>query len=121
LEFKIMQNFRNLKVWQKAHELALLVYRLTADFLREETFGLRHTLRRTAVDIPAYIAEGAAKTQDREFALSINSAIGLTSKLEYYALITLDLELLDPTNHENLNQEIVEVSKMLSGFNRKLG
>jgi four helix bundle protein len=114
-----MQNFRNLKVWQKAHQLALLVYRLTADLPREETFGLRHT-RRTAVDIPAYIAEGAAKTHDREFAALINSAIGLTARLEYYALMTLDLELLDRSNHENLSQEIVEVRKMLSGFTRKL-
>jgi len=56
-----MQNFRNLKVWQKAHDLALLVYRLTADFPREETFGLRHSLRKTAVDIPALIAEGQQK------------------------------------------------------------
>lgn len=115
-----MQNFRNLKVWQKAHELALLVYRLTADFPREETFGLRHSLRKTVVDIPALLAEGAAKTSDREFAASISAALGLSTRLEYYALIALDLELTNQTDHDNLNREIVEVRKMLSGFNRKL-
>ena len=115
-----MQNFRNLKVWQKAHELALLVYRLTADFPREETFGLRHSLRKTAVDIPAYIAEGAGKSADSEFARCINSALGLSTRLEYYNLIALDLELMNDSNHDDLNQEIVEVRKMLSGFNRKL-
>jgi len=115
-----MQNFRNLKVWQKAHELALLVYRLTADFPREETFGLRHSLRKTAVDIPALIADGAAKTSDHEFAGSINAALGLSARLEHYALIALDLELLKQPNHDNLNHENVEGRKMLSGFNRKL-
>ena len=115
-----MQNFRNLKVWQKAHQLALLVYRVTADFPREETFGLRHSLRKTAVDIPALIAEGAAKTSDNEFAASVSSALGLSTRLEYYALIALDLELMKKPNHDNLNEEIVEVRKMLSGFNRKL-
>jgi four helix bundle protein len=106
-----MQNFRNLKVWQEAHDLALLVYRLTADFPREETFGLRHSLRKTAVDIPALIAEGAAKNSDHEFAASIRSALGLSTRLEYYGL---------KTDHDNLNREIVEVRKMLTGFNRKL-
>ena len=115
-----MQNFRNLKVWQKAHELALLVYRLTADFPREEAFGLRHSLRKTAVDIPALIAEGAAKTSDQAFAASISSALGFSTRLEYYGLIALDLELMNQTDHDNLNREIVEVRKMLSGFNRKL-
>jgi len=115
-----MQNFRNLKVWQKAHDLALLVYRLTADFPREETFGLRHSLRKTAVDIPALIAEGAAKNSDHEFAASIRSALGLSTRLEYYGLMALDLELTSQTDHDNLNREIVEVRKMLTGFNRKL-
>ena len=115
-----MQNFRNLKVLQKAHELTLLVYRLTADFPREETFGLRHSLRKTAVDIPALIAEGAAKSSDHEFAASIRTALGLSTRLEYYGFIALDLELTAQPDHDLLNQEIVEVRKMLTGFSRKL-
>jgi len=54
-----MQDFHNLLVWQKAHQLALLTYKLTADFPRDEMFGLRTSLRRVSVDIPAYIAEGS--------------------------------------------------------------
>jgi len=115
-----MQNFRNLKVWQKAHELALMVYRLTADFPREETFGLRHSLRKTAVDIPALLAEGSGKSSDPEFASCVNAALGLSTRLEYFALISLDLELMNHPNHDSLNQEIVEVRTMLSGFSRKL-
>ena len=115
-----MQNFRNLKIWQKAHELALSVYRLTADFPREEAFGLKHSLRKAAVDIAASIAEGSSKPTDRDFAAAINSALGLSARLEYYALIALDLDLMNKSQHDNLNEEIVEARKMLSGFNRKL-
>lgn len=53
-----MQDFRNVKVWEKAHNLTLLVYQLTMNFPREELFGLRTQLRKTCVEIPAYIAEG---------------------------------------------------------------
>ncbi|HQU93424.1 MAG TPA: four helix bundle protein [Pyrinomonadaceae bacterium] len=53
-----MQDFRKLLVWQKAHDLALFTYRITADFPKEELFGLRNTLRKTGVDIPALVAEG---------------------------------------------------------------
>ena len=61
-----MQNFKNLLVWQKAHELALLTYRVTADFPRDELFGPRNSLRKTSVDIPAHIAEGCGKLDSPE-------------------------------------------------------
>jgi four helix bundle protein len=115
-----MQDFRNLKVWQKAHELALLTYKLTADFPREETFGLRHSLRKTAVDIPAYIAEGAAKANDKEFAASVNYALSLAKRLEYYALMASDLDFFEAGQYRKYNDEIVEVQKMLAGFKRRL-
>jgi len=53
-----MQDFRNLKVWQRAHEFALLTYRITSNFPKDEVFGLRHLKRKFATDIPALIAEG---------------------------------------------------------------
>ncbi len=115
-----MQDFRNLKVWRKAHELALMAYRLTADFPREETFGLRHSIRKTAVDIPAYIAEGAGKTNDAEFAASINMALSLAMRLEYFALVAHDLELMNPASHDLFSGSIVEVKKMLGGFRKTL-
>ncbi|MGD9562367.1 MAG: four helix bundle protein [Pyrinomonadaceae bacterium] len=115
-----MQDFKNLKVWQKAHELALLTYRLTADFPREELFGLRNSLRKTSIDIPAFIAEGCAKTTDGEFARTMSLAIALANRLEYYTLMALDLKMLSNEDHSSLTQAIVEVRKMLSGFSRAL-
>lgn len=51
-----MQDFRNLKVWQKAHGLALEVYRMTQSFPRDELYGLVSQLRRSAVSVPANVA-----------------------------------------------------------------
>ncbi len=115
-----MQDFKNLLVWQKAHELALFTYRITAEFPKEELFGLRNTLRKTSVDIPAFIAEGCSKTTDQEFGRMISNAIGLNNRLEYYALVAKDLELLNDSIHAEYAESIVEVRKMLSGLNQRL-
>ena len=115
-----MQDFRKLLVWQKAHELALLTYRLTADFPRDEVFGLRNSLRRTSVDVPAFIAEGCGKSSDAEFSKCIGGALALVTRLEYYALIALDLGMFSEANYKLLVDLIVETRKMLSGFTRRL-
>ena len=115
-----MQDFKNLKVWQKAHELALFTYKITAEFPKEELFGLRNTLRKTSVDIPAFIAEGCAKENNSEFARSIATTIALSNKLEYYALMSKDLTFLSDTVHTDYIDRIVEVRKMLSGLNKRL-
>ena len=115
-----MQDFRNLLVWKKAHELALLTYRLTADFPKEEIFGLRNSLRRTSVDIPGYIAEGCGKSDDTEFRRTIGAALSLANRLEYYSLVAFDLQMFSRANHDELVAKTVEVRKMLSGFTRRL-
>ena len=116
-----MQNFRNLLVWRKAHELALLTYRLTTTFPKDEAFGLRNSLRKTAVDIPAYIAEGAGKRTDSEFFNTLSVAIALANRLEYYALLSKDLHLIGDDDHEEYDALIVEVKKMINGFSKRLG
>lgn len=116
-----MQDFRNLKVWQRAHQLALRTYRITADFPREETFGLKHSMRKTAVEIPGLIAEGAAKGDDSESIRALSAAVAYGSKLEYYALMSADLEFISREAHDPYAAEIVEVKKMLQGFKRSLG
>ena len=53
-----MKDFRKLKVWEKSHQLVLALYRITASFPREETYGLASQIRRAASSIPSNIAEG---------------------------------------------------------------
>jgi len=115
-----MQDFRKLIVWQKAHELALLTYKLTADFPRDELFGLRNSLRKTSVDIPAFIAESCGKISNSDTAKAIVGAIALANRLEYYALMARDLRMLADPNHDMLQKAVVEVRKMLSGFAKRV-
>jgi len=115
-----MQDFHKLLVWQKAHALALLTYRLTADFPRDELFGLRNSLRKTSVDIPAFIAEGCGKLTGVETGKAIVGAVALANRLEYYALMARDLQMLSDPNYELLQNGVVEVRKMLSGFAKRV-
>ncbi|MEO8649920.1 MAG: four helix bundle protein [Acidobacteriota bacterium] len=116
-----MRDLRNLKVWKRAHEVALLSYQITADFPKDEIFGLRHSMRKSATDIPSFIAEGCGKPNDSEFARSIAAAVAVTFRLEYQALMARDLTFINSETHDSFAAELVEVRKMLSGFNRRLG
>jgi four helix bundle protein len=116
-----MQDFKNLKVWQRAHEFALLTYRITAEFPKDEVFGLRHLKGKSATDIPAYIAEGCGKANDSDFSRSIASAVATAYRLEYYALMARDLEFIGANIYDRYVSELTEIKKMLNGFNRRLG
>jgi 23S rRNA-intervening sequence protein len=61
-----MKNFRELKVWQKAHGLTLAVYQVTASFPREELYGLTTQMRRASSSIAANLAEGCGRNGDAE-------------------------------------------------------
>lgn len=115
-----MQDFRNLKVWQRAHQLALRTYKVTADFPNEELFGLRLSMRKTAIDIPALIAEGCGKPNDAEFSRSISAAVALGHRLEYYALMAKDLNFLSSDIHGPYEDEVIEIKKILNSFNSRL-
>ena len=75
-------SYRDLIVWQKALELARLVYEITRRFPREELYGLTSQMKRAALSVPANIAEGAARTGPREFAHHISIARGSLAELE---------------------------------------
>ena len=110
-----MQDFRNLKVWQKAHAFVLTVYPATADFPQHELFGLRTQLRRASFTIPSKVAEGCARESDADFARSLHAAQGSASEAEYL-LLAHDLGYLAGAKYADLSGAILEVRKMLSGL-----
>lgn len=97
-----------------------MTYKITANFPKEEIFGLRNTMRKTSIDVPAYIAEGCGKSNDAEFARSMSAAFGFLYRLEYYALMARDLEFLPAEIYTTYQDKIVEVRMVMSGFNRRL-
>ena len=111
-----MQDFRNLLVWQKSHELALEIYRLSRDFPREELYGLASQMRRAAVSIPSNIAEGCGRGSDPDFGRFLVIAMGSSSELEYQLLLAKDLGYVDTTMHESPERKIMEIKKMLGSL-----
>ena len=115
-----VKDFRDLQVWQKAHQLTLMVYRLTASFPRDERYGLTSQLRRSSSSIAANLAEGCGRNGDAELARFCSIAMGSASELDYHLLLARDLKLLKVPDYAELARQTTEVKRMLTGFQQKL-
>jgi four helix bundle protein len=115
-----MKNFRDLKVWEKAHELALDCYSLTANFPKHEIFGMVSQIRRAGSSIGANIAEGCGRGGNGEFQRFLQMAMGSASELEYHWLLARDLHFIDVAAHDQIQPKIIEVKKMLASLIRKV-
>jgi four helix bundle protein len=115
-----LKNFRELKVWEKAHQLTLATYKATVKFPREEQYGLTSQIRRSSSSIPANIAEGCGRGSDAELARFLQIAMGSAGELEYHLLLARDLSFLQQGAYESLNREVVDIKRMLTPFIQKL-
>src|SRR3954463_1009393 len=107
------KSFRDLIVWQKAHELVLKVYAYSKQFPREEMFGLQSQLRRAAVSVAANIAEGFAKKTGPEKIRMMNIAQGSLEETRYYLVLAMDLQYGDSEKLQGLAEE---VSRLLNAY-----
>jgi four helix bundle protein len=115
-----MRDFRDLKVWEKAHALALNIYRATAEFPREEIYGLTSQIRRAATSIAANIAEGCGRDGEVELARFLRIAVGSASELEYHLLLASDLNCPFKIEYSRLAGDVIEVKRMLGSLIQKL-
>jgi four helix bundle protein len=115
-----MKDFRDLKVWGKAHDLALDCYTLTANFPKQEIFGIVSQIRRAGSSIGANIAEGCGRGGNGEFQRFLQMAMGSASELENHLLLARDLHFLDQENHSKIELRVIEVKKMLASLIRKV-
>jgi four helix bundle protein len=115
-----MQDFRNLKVWQKAHSLTLAIYRETRNFPADEKFGIVSQLRRSCASIAANLAEGCARGGDIDFARFVNVAAASASETDYHLLLARDLHYLDESAYQQPFDQISEVKRMLNSLERTL-
>ena len=115
-----VQDFHELKVWQKAHQLTLAMYKVTTTFPREELYGLSSQLRRCSASIPANVAEGCGRNSDPDFARFCSIAMGSASELEYHLLLAKDLKLLNLKDHADLSDRAIELRRMLNALRQKL-
>ena len=115
-----MKDFRQLKVWEKSHQLALSVYKATKEFPKEELYGLTSQIRRASMSIPTNIAEGCGRNTDKEFARFLQIAMGSASETEYQLILARDLEFLPTNSYEKLHSEVEEVKRMLASLLKTL-
>jgi four helix bundle protein len=111
-----MRDFREIKVWTKAHLLTLEIYKVTAVFPIEEKYGLTSQLRRSAASIAANIAEGFGRGGNVELARFLQIGMGSASEVEYHILLAKDLNLLTQKIYDDLEGRIVEVKRMLASL-----
>ncbi|MDH3529623.1 MAG: four helix bundle protein [Acidobacteriota bacterium] len=109
------QSFRNLIAWQKAHAFVLDIYRLTESFPNREMYSLTKQIRRSAVSIPANIAEGYRKRTNAEKSRLFDIALGSLEETRYYLILADDLKY-SPTL--KVQESVDEVGKILYSYNR---
>jgi four helix bundle protein len=115
-----MQNFKDLHVWQKAHDLTLSTYKATATFPTQELYSLTSQMRRSCSSIPSNIAEGCGRGGAKELGRFLQIARGSASELEYQLLLARDLGFLNAPILEVLSIQLEEVQKMLASLRDKV-
>lgn len=111
------KSFRDLIVWQKAHQLTLKVYEVSKSFPKEELYGLTSQLKRASISVAANIAEGFKKRGKADKLRFLNIAQGSLSETECYLVLVKDLTYADTAL---LMQDADEVGRVLEGYMKKI-
>lgn len=116
----IAQSFKDLVVWQKAHDFVLAVYKHTATFPKEEVYGLTSQFRRAAVSCPANISEGFPKKGKADKLRFFNISQGSLEECRYYCLLAKELNYIDNDTYLILETKAQDVSKILRAYMQKI-
>ena len=115
-----MRDHTKLRAFELADEVAVLVYRLTAGFPREELYGLTSQMRRAAVSVPSNIVEGCARDSQADYLRFLYIAFGSLRELHYQLSLSKRLGFLRNQDSSLLEAKIVETEKVLNGLIRAL-
>jgi len=111
------ERFKDLVVWQKAHQLVIEIYKLTKTYPKNEMFGLTSQLRRAAISVPANLAEGFKRITLAEKLRFYNIAQGSLEEVRYYLILSEDLEY---AHTAELMDDLESVSRLLEAFMKSL-
>jgi len=111
-----LKSFRDLKVWQKAVDLAACVYSVTEKFPKSELYGITNQMRRAAVSISSNIAEGFKRNHSGEKLQFYNVAYSSSAELESQIEVSRKLHFLQDNDYQGLNTSVVEIGKMMDGL-----
>jgi len=109
-------NFKDLKIWEKSHQLTLQVYKLTRELPKSETFGIISQIQRASSSVPANIVEGFGRKGKNEFIQFLYQAKGSLVETQYFLILIKDLKYIDAITIENIQIQYEELAKMLNSF-----
>jgi len=115
-----MRDHTKLRAFELADELAVLVYRVTASFPREELYGLTSQMRRAALSVASNIVEGCARDSQADYLRFLYMAFGSLRELHYQLSLAKRLGFLSDQDSSLIEPKIVETEKVLNGLIRSL-
>ena len=107
-----MHKLSDLKIWNKAMDVAELTYILSAKFPSEEKFGLTSQIRRSAISVPSNVAEGAGRSTKGEFKNFLSIANGSSYELLTQLILSHRLKLVPEEDTREVISEVIEIQKM---------
>ena len=115
-----MQDFKNLLVWQKAHQLAIDAYALPAYLQAPKGWALRDQILKAVISIPSNIAEGAGRGSDPDFCRFLWYSMGSCNEFESDLILGRDVELIPVPLFTQLGNQLSEVRRMLTRLIQKV-
>lgn len=110
------RDFKNIKAWQYADDLSVLVYSKTKTFPKEEIYGITSQLRRAAVSVATNVAEGASREHKREYLNFLYIARGSIAEIEYLLHLSERVGYLDNDSYQKLESLRIKTAKTLYGL-----
>lgn len=120
MKINTVKTHHDLNVWKKAISLVTLIYKYTADFPKEEIYGLISQIRRCAVSIPSNIAEGSTRTTKKDYSYFLAIALGSIAELETQLIISKNLNYLSKTVLNELIDELISIRRMTLGLRKSI-
>ena len=117
---KRIRSYRDLDVWQRGIDVVVACYKLTKRFPKDELYGLVSQIRRSAVSIPANIAEGSGRDHTGDYVRHLSFAMGSLAELETHIVIARRLQYLSGAKSQVLLRSTDELGRMLRGLTKKL-
>ena len=115
-----IKGYKKLKVWEKAHKLAMEIYRVSNKFPKEELYGLTSQIRRSAFSISLNIVEGHASISKKEFLNFLNISNRSLVETEYLLEIMKELNFISDAEYQRLDKMRCEVGIMLNAFTKSI-
>lgn len=111
-----MKDFKELTVWQEAKKLSIEIYKITEIFPKYELFGLTSQIRRASISIVSNIAEGVGRNTKKETAQFCYISRGSLFEVETQLLIALELNYLEISQFNTLENQIIKCRQLINGF-----